>query len=75
MSNYAKRINLFPTSIKCDVGNVIGKFIEAVTPNVGKAFMPSAKTDLWQTSFYDHIIRDGHDYRKICEYIDENPIR
>ena len=30
---------------------------------------------LFQTSFYEHIIRDLDDYRKIVEYIYENPSR
>ena len=30
---------------------------------------------LFQTSFYEHIIRGYEDYRKIVKYIYENPIR
>ena len=30
---------------------------------------------LFQTSFYDHVIRDREDYEKRVKYIDENPIR
>lgn len=30
---------------------------------------------LWQTSFYDHIIRDENDYLTRWNYIDENPAR
>ena len=30
---------------------------------------------LWQRSFYDHVIRDDEEYRKIAEYIDGNPAR
>ena len=30
---------------------------------------------LWQTSFYDHIIRDEQDYFTRWNYIDENPAR
>jgi len=30
---------------------------------------------LWQRSFHDHIIRDEADYRRIWQYIDENPMR
>lgn len=71
----SERINPFPTSNKYDIPNVIGKFKAAVTRNVGKAFMPSANSALWQTSFHDHIIRDKNDYRKIWEYIDGNPSR
>ena len=28
---------------------------------------------IWQTSFYDHIIRDESDYLRIWNYIDTNP--
>lgn len=67
-----ERINPFPT-IKCDISNIVGKFKAAVTRNVGKAFMPSAKENIWQTSFHDHIIRGEEDYLKIWNYIDTNP--
>ena len=30
---------------------------------------------LFQTSFYDHVIRDRADYEKRVKYIEENPIR
>ena len=30
---------------------------------------------LWQTSFYDHIIRDDQDYIARWNYIDSNPIK
>ncbi len=29
--------------------------------------------NIWQRSFYDHVIRDGNDYLKISNYIDQNP--
>ncbi|MCL2010866.1 MAG: hypothetical protein FWG71_10055, partial [Synergistaceae bacterium] len=28
---------------------------------------------VWQKSFHDHIIRDEDDYRRIAEYIENNP--
>ena len=31
--------------------------------------------ELWQRSFYDHIIRNQSEYNEIWEYIDENPLR
>jgi len=31
-------------------------------------------TMVWQRGFYDHIIRNQHDYEKIFNYICENPI-
>jgi len=30
---------------------------------------------VWQKSFYDHIIRDEKGYRKICDYIQYNPLK
>lgn len=30
---------------------------------------------LFQRSYHDHIIRDGHEYDMIWRYIDENPLR
>lgn len=34
-----------------------------------------AGQDLWQTSYYDHIIRDDSDYHRIWQYIDTNPAK
>ena len=30
---------------------------------------------VWQRSFYDHIIRNERSYLEICRYIEENPIK
>jgi len=34
-----------------------------------------AKTQLWQKSFHEHVIRGEEDYRQIWEYIDTNPAK
>ena len=65
-------INPFPTTKKCDVPNIIGKFKAGVTRIVGSAFMHSVKKPIWQRSYHDHIIRGEEDYKKIWEYIDTN---
>lgn len=70
-----ERINPFPTMGRCDIPNVVGKFKAAVTRNVGKAFMPSAAPQIWQSSFHDHIIRGEKDYLRIWQYIDDNPAK
>jgi len=31
--------------------------------------------EIWQTSYHDHIIRNEADYRRIWQYIDENPAK
>jgi REP element-mobilizing transposase RayT len=30
---------------------------------------------IWQTGFYDHVIRDEKDYLSRWKYIDENPLK
>lgn len=30
---------------------------------------------VWQKSFYDHVIRNEADYRMICQYIENNPLK
>ena len=30
---------------------------------------------IWQTSYYEHIIRNEQEYEQIIQYIDENPTR
>jgi len=30
---------------------------------------------MWQKSYHDHIIRDEDEYRRIWQYIDENPAK
>ena len=35
----------------------------------------AAGQDLWQTSYYDHVIRDEADALRVREYIENNPIR
>ena len=35
----------------------------------------SSGCDLWQRSYYDHVIRNDMDYQKIWKYIDDNPAK
>ena len=65
-----ERIEPFPT-VKCDMSNVVGKYKAAVIRSARNAFMRIEK--LWQTSFYDHIIRNETDYQEIWRYISGNP--
>lgn len=65
-----QRMNPSPT-IRCDIPNVVGKYKAAVTRKAGKILIHSGK--LWQSSFYDHIIRNQEDYLSIWQYIAGNP--
>ena len=65
-----EQMNPFPT-IRCDIPNVIGKYKAAVTRKVERSLIYSGK--LWQSSFYDHVIRNQEDYLSIWQYIAGNP--
>ncbi|MCL2008997.1 MAG: hypothetical protein FWG71_00435 [Synergistaceae bacterium] len=54
------RQNAAPT-----VSRVMNQWKRAVSIKVGYS--------VWQKSFHDHIIRDEDDYRRIAEYIENNP--
>ena len=46
---------------------IIGQFKSYTTHRYGM--------ELWQRSYYDHIIRGEEDYRDVWQYIDGNPAR
>ena len=56
-----------------DISDVIGKFKAAVTRKARSENLFSGK--LWQSSFYDHIIRNEADYQSVWQYISGNPSR
>ncbi len=47
----------------------ISKFVSLLKRHCNREY----GKNIWQRSFYDHIIRDENDYRTIWEYIDTNP--
>lgn len=47
--------------------NIIGQFKSFTTKQYG--------TQLWQRSYYDHIIRNEQDYLNIRQYIENNPLK
>ena len=49
------------------VSRMVKMFKETVTKQLGE--------NIWQKLFYDHIIRDKHDYEEISKYIRENPLK
>ena len=42
---------------------------------VKSGVLPPFDGQVWQRSFYDHIIRNEDDYRTIWEYIENNPAK
>lgn len=62
------------------VGDMDGRLITAPTlSRVIQQFKGYASKQvgftLWQKSFHDHVIRNESEYREICQYIDENPLK
>jgi REP element-mobilizing transposase RayT len=49
------------------LGNIVGGYKSGVSRRCG--------FPVWQRSYYDHIIRDETDYRRIAAYIENNPAR
>ncbi len=47
------------------LSNHIRTFKTLVTKEIGEC--------IWQRSFYDHVIRNEAEYRRIWQYIDDNP--
>ena len=56
-----------PTSKGSTLSAFVATFKRLCTRKYGES--------IWQTRFYDHIIRDEKDYRNHLRYIDENPLR
>lgn len=42
---------------------------------VNQGILPRFDKQIWQRSFYDHIIRNEEDFLKIWQYIEDNPIK
>ncbi len=57
----------FPTTQNSRVSSFISTFKRFCNKEYGQ--------NLWQKSFYDHVIRNQWDYEKHMEYICNNPIR
>ena len=56
------------------LGSVIGAFKSMVT-NAAKHVDPSLQNEVWQSNFYDRIVRGGRELGHIRQYIFENPAR
>jgi REP element-mobilizing transposase RayT len=62
-----------PEAPKPSLPAIIGAFKSISTINVNRQLKTKGK-QLWQRSYYEHIVRKGEDLRKIQQYILENPL-
>ncbi len=58
-----------PTEVRAN--QTVPAFVSTLKRMTNRA----AGTQLWQRGYYDHIIRDQHDYDTIWRYIDDNPAK
>ena len=61
--------NLAPT-----LGQIVGFFKYGVSKRINQ-IRKTPGTKLWQRNYYEHIIRDENEYRRISEYIKNNPMK
>jgi REP element-mobilizing transposase RayT len=54
-------------------GTVMRGFKSATTSHVRRLHGPGIR--VWQTQYYDHVIRDEDELRSIREYIVNNPLK
>ncbi len=55
------------------IGAMIGQFKSSVTKRAWK-LQGKNQYQIWQRNYYEHIIRNDQEYRRIIEYIEANPI-
>ena len=56
-----------PSPTNSLIAHTVSTFKRLVNKEVG--------ADIFQRSYYDHIIRDENDYQQIWKYIDDNPLK
>lgn len=59
---------------KRSLGSLVAGFKQATTKRINELHQVSG-CKVWQRNYYDHIIRGDSDYRRIAEYILNNPAR
>ena len=63
-----------PTNVKLKIDNKnshIAKFVSTFKRFCNKEY----GENIWQSRYYDHVIRNKNDYNEIWEYIENNPVR
>ena len=72
LSNIVGAIHESPLQSRSDISKIIGY----IKMNASKEIHNKYPDEIvWQRGFYDHIIRNQHDYENIVKYIYENPMR
>ena len=51
------------------------KSLKGITAKRANAMLSLTGKPFWQAESYDHLVRSEVEFRKICRYIEENPVR
>lgn len=66
----------FAQPVSGSLPTVIRSFKSAVTKRVNHLRRtPTSGVPLWQGNYYEHMIRNEDDLRRVCEYLQTNPTR
>ena len=66
------QLPVLPKGTSGTIGSVVRGFQIGVTKWMREY---TAIHDVWQRNYYEHIIRNEKSYRKIADYIEDNPRR
>ena len=64
---------LLQINTDADGRSMIAATVSTVVRLMKGTVSKQAGLSVWQKGFYDHVIRNDHDYREIWNYIDGNP--
>lgn len=74
--NHIHALTTLPGDKRVSLWNYIGKAKVRITQAMksGQASLP-LRDKVWQRSFYDHIVRDEHDFLQKASYIESHPAK
>ena len=59
-----------------DLPKSLSSFVAGFESSVtGRAHRELDSANIWQRNYYEHIIRDQADYKRIADYIANNPMK
>ena len=73
MPNHIHMILCIEDGNKDSISKIVSYFKSFVSRNYNR--MINDKIEIWQKSFYDHVIRNEEDYKRILEYVVYNPLK
>ena len=73
MPNHIHMILSVESNEEIKISQVVSYFKSYVSREYNKK--TKKKNDIWQKSFYEHVVRNDDDYKRILEYVVYNPMK